>query len=80
MIQLEKVKPISPALMEEVGMSWHTDPDGQPYVADEIVQVTEAEVDAYYNAANELYDMFVEAAQRHRQRPLSGTRHSLQSG
>lgn len=63
MIQLEKVKPISPALMEEVGMSWHTDPDGQPYVADEIVQVTEAEVDAYYNAANELYDMFVEAAQ-----------------
>lgn len=63
MIQLEKVQPISPALMEEVGMSWHTDPDGQPYVADEIVPVTEAEVDAYYNAANELYDMYVEAAQ-----------------
>lgn len=63
MIQLEKVQPISPALMEEVGMSWHTDPDGQPYVADEIVLVTEAEVDAYYNAANELYDMYVEAAQ-----------------
>lgn len=63
MIQLEKVQAISPALMEEVGMSWHTDPDGQPYVADEIVPVTEAEVDAYYNAANELYDMYVQAAQ-----------------
>lgn len=63
MIKLEKVNPISPSLMEEVGMSWHTDPDGQPYVADEIVQVTETEAEAYYNAANELYEMFVEAAQ-----------------
>jgi glutathionylspermidine synthase len=62
-INLQKVKPISPALMEEVGMTWHTDPDGQPYIADEIVQVTEAETEAYYTAANELYDMFVEAAQ-----------------
>ncbi|MDD5393813.1 MAG: glutathionylspermidine synthase family protein [Thiothrix sp.] len=62
-MHLQKVKPISPALMEEVGMTWHTDPDGQPYVADEIVQVTEAETEAYYTAANELYDMYVEAAQ-----------------
>ncbi|MBU0656682.1 MAG: glutathionylspermidine synthase family protein [Gammaproteobacteria bacterium] len=63
MIKLEKVNPLSPALMEEVGMTWHTDPDGQPYVADEIVQVTQAETEAYYAAANELYDMYVEAAQ-----------------
>jgi glutathionylspermidine synthase len=63
MIKLEKVTPISPALMEEVGMTWHTDPDGQPYIADEIVHVTEGEVDTYYEAANTLYDMFVEAAQ-----------------
>lgn len=63
MIKLETVRPISPALLEEVGMTWHTDADGQAYVADEIVQVTEAEVEAYYEAANTLYDMFVEAAQ-----------------
>ena len=63
MITLEKVKPISPALMEEVGMTWHTDPDGQAYVADEIVQVTEAEVEAYYAAANTLYAMLIEAGQ-----------------
>ncbi|UOG90987.1 MAG: glutathionylspermidine synthase family protein [Candidatus Thiothrix sulfatifontis] len=63
MIQLETVNPISPALMEEVGMTWHTDPDGQPYVAAEIVVVTEAEAEAYYTAANELYDMYVAAAQ-----------------
>ena len=63
MIRLEKVNPISPALMEEVGMTWHTDPDGQPYIADDIVLVTEDEVEAYYEAANTLYDMYVEAAQ-----------------
>lgn len=63
MIQLEKVQPISQTLMEEVGMTWHTDLDGQPYIADEIVQVTEAETEAYYTAANALYDMYVEAAQ-----------------
>ncbi|OQW98953.1 MAG: glutathionylspermidine synthase [Thiothrix lacustris] len=63
MITLEKVQPISPTLMEEVGMTWHTDPDGQPYVADEIALVTEAEAEAYYTAANTLYDMYVAAAQ-----------------
>lgn len=63
MIKLEKVQPISPALMEEVGMTWHTDPDGQPYVADEIVAVTEEEAAAYYEAANAIYDMYVEAGQ-----------------
>lgn len=63
MLTLEKVKPISTSLMEEVGMTWHTDPDGQPYVADEIVAVTEAEAEAYYQAGNDLYDMYVQAGQ-----------------
>lgn len=63
MIQLEKVNPISPEVMEEVGMSWHTDADGTPYIADEIVQVSEAEAEAYYEAANAVYDMFIEAGQ-----------------
>lgn len=44
-------------------MSWHTDTDGTPYIADEIVQVTEAEAETYYEAANTAYDMFVEAGQ-----------------
>jgi glutathionylspermidine synthase len=63
MIKLDKVKPITPQVMEDVGMTWHTDPDGQPYIADELVQVTEAEAEAYYVAANQLYDMYVEAGQ-----------------
>ncbi len=63
MIKLDKVRPITPQVMEDVGMTWHTDPDGQPYIADELVQVTEAEAEAYYVATNQLYDMYVEAGQ-----------------
>lgn len=63
MVQTEKVMPISPALMEEVGMTWHTDSDGTAYITDEIVPVHEDEAEAYYEAANTLYDMFVEAGQ-----------------
>jgi len=47
--------------MEQIGFSWHTDPDNTPYIANEIVQITPKEADAYYEAVNELYDMFVEA-------------------
>jgi glutathionylspermidine synthase len=57
------VAPLSAALMEEIGMSWHTDADGSRYVSDRLVPVSEAEAEAYYAAANDLYDMYVEAAQ-----------------
>ncbi len=63
MIQTEIVKPISNAVMEEVGMAWHTDWDGTPYIMNEIIAVTQDEAEAYYTAANELYDMYVKAAQ-----------------
>ncbi|PIE00808.1 MAG: glutathionylspermidine synthase [Thiothrix nivea] len=63
MIRTEPVKPISNELMEEVGMSWHTDVDGSAYLVNELVHVTEAEAEAYYEAANTLYEMFIEAGQ-----------------
>lgn len=63
MVQTEKVSPISQEVMEEVGMTWHTDEDGTPYISDEIVPVHEDEAEAYYEAANTIYDMFVEAGQ-----------------
>ncbi|MFI0399507.1 MAG: glutathionylspermidine synthase family protein [Thiolinea sp.] len=63
MIQTEIVKPISNAVMEEVGMAWHTDSDGTPYIMNEIIVVTQEEAEAYYTAANDLYDMYVKAAQ-----------------
>ena len=50
-------------LLEEIGFYWHTDPDTTPYVASEIVEISSDEADAYYEASNELYEMFVEAGE-----------------
>jgi len=58
-----KVNPLDNATMEEIGFSWHTDVDGTQYVADELVAISSDEAEAYYTAANELYDMYVEAAE-----------------
>ena len=63
MITLEKVQPISPTLLEAVGMTWHTDTYGQSYIADEIIPVSAAQAEAYYTAANEVYEMFITAGQ-----------------
>jgi glutathionylspermidine synthase len=63
MVEPLKVEPLDKGLMEEIGMSWHTDMDGSDYILSELVQVSEAEAEAYYEAANTLYDMYVEGAQ-----------------
>lgn len=63
MIKPHTVQPISKAVMEEVGMTWHTDSDGTDYLVNEIIDVTEAEAEAYYEAANEVYEMYIEAGQ-----------------
>jgi len=63
LLNTQIIEPVSQELMEEIGFSWHTDPDGSAYVAPELLTVSEAEAEAYYTAANELYDMFAEAGQ-----------------
>ncbi len=63
MVKLKKIEPLSSEYLESIGFKWHTDNDGSPYVADELVVLSEDEANAYYEAANELYDMYVEAAQ-----------------
>ncbi|MDD5051666.1 MAG: glutathionylspermidine synthase family protein [Sulfuricurvum sp.] len=63
MVNLQKINPISDKALEEIGFSWHTDSDESKYVADELVLVTNREAEAYYEAVNELYDMFATAAQ-----------------
>lgn len=63
MVTLQKVTPLDDTTLEELGFTWHTDSDGTHYVADELVKITTDEAEAYYYAANELYDMFVEAAE-----------------
>ena len=63
MVTLEKVKPLTSEFLESIGFYWHTDEDKSPYVADELVVVSQEEADKYYEATNELYDMFVEAGE-----------------
>ncbi|MCD8212523.1 MAG: glutathionylspermidine synthase family protein [Campylobacter sp.] len=63
MINLKKIEPLNKHFLEQIGFSWHTDADNSAYIADEIVEVGRNEAEAYYNAANELYDMFANAAQ-----------------
>jgi glutathionylspermidine synthase len=63
MIKLKKVHPLNDNTLEELGFTWHTDSDGTKYINDELVEVTQKEAEAYYEAGNEIYDMFVEAAE-----------------
>ncbi len=63
MINLRKVTPLPKEALEEIGFYWHTDLDNTDYIADSMIEVSEAEAEAYYNAANEIYDMYVEAGE-----------------
>jgi len=63
MVRLKKVQSLDPAYLEKLGFIWHTDSDKTPYIADELVLITQKEAEAYYEAGNTLYDMFIEAAQ-----------------
>ncbi|WP_264719528.1 glutathionylspermidine synthase family protein [Campylobacter upsaliensis] len=49
--------------LESIGFSWHTDEDGSDYLDNRFICVSKSEANAYYEAANELYDMFIAAAQ-----------------
>ncbi len=44
------------------GWNW-TNQDTLPYLSDELIIVSENEAESYYNAANQLYEMFCEAAE-----------------
>ncbi|WP_370583671.1 glutathionylspermidine synthase family protein [Nitratiruptor sp. YY08-13] len=63
MVKLKKIKPLDKGYLESIGFVWHTDSDGSDYVADEVLVITEEEAKQYADAANELYDMFVEAGE-----------------
>ena len=62
-MKLTPIKVPDNKFLEQIGFFWHTDPDATPYVASEIVEITPDEADAYYDAVNELYDMFTEAGE-----------------
>lgn len=63
MIKLSKIKPLKIEQLEELGFSWHTDSDSSRYISDTLVQITQNEAESYYEAVNEIYDMYAEAAE-----------------
>ncbi len=60
-MNLKKVKALDNKYLESIGFFWHTDEDKTSYVVDEILEVSTKEANAYYEATNELYDMFCSA-------------------
>jgi glutathionylspermidine synthase len=63
MLTLQKTDALDKEYLESLGFVWHTDSDETSYIADELVVISEDEAEAYYEATNELYDMYVQAAQ-----------------
>ena len=62
-MKLEKLKPLTNEYLESIGFSWHTDIDETSYISDSIVSITKEEAQNFYDATNELYDMYCEAGQ-----------------
>jgi len=62
-VKLKKLEPLNLGYLEQLGFVWHTDSDNTSYIADELVVLSKAEAEGFANAANELYDMFIEAGE-----------------
>ena len=62
-MNVSKLKPLTNDMLEELGLEWHTDLDNSDYITNEVVEITQAEADAFYDAGNELYEMFIEAGE-----------------
>lgn len=63
MVKLQQLTPLDDATLEELGFSWHTDEDGTKYVSNELVEISASQAESYYTAGNEIYDMYVQAAE-----------------
>jgi len=63
MLNLQKTTPLDTDYLESLGFVWHTDSDESSYISDELVVISEAQAEAYYEATNTLFDMYVEAAE-----------------
>jgi len=62
-VNLKTTTALSTQYLETLGFVWHTDLDKSPYVSNQLVVLSEHEAEAYYEATNTLYDMYVEAAE-----------------
>ncbi|MDE6885871.1 MAG: glutathionylspermidine synthase family protein [Helicobacteraceae bacterium] len=62
-MNIKEIKPLDKQSLEEIGLEWHTDSDNTDYISNEVVEISKSEAETFYEAGNELYDMFVEAGQ-----------------
>ncbi len=62
-VKLQQTTPLSTEYLESLGFVWHTDADESAYISNALVVLSESEAEAYYEATNTLYDMYVEAAE-----------------
>ena len=62
-MKLKKIEPLDNGYLESIGFGWHTDLDGSRYISNELVSITQDEAEAFYEATNELYDMYVAVAE-----------------
>lgn len=62
-MKLKKIEPLDNGYLESIGFGWHTDLDGSRYISNKLVSITQDEAEAFYEATNELYDMYVAAAE-----------------
>jgi len=62
-VKLEKLNPLTNEYLESIGFVWHTDSDNSSYISDELVVISQTEAETFYEATNELYDMFTNAGQ-----------------
>jgi glutathionylspermidine synthase len=63
MIKLKTLENSPLQTLKEEGWKWMLGEDTLPYVTDDVVLVKENTAVAYYNAANELYEMFIKAGE-----------------
>jgi len=62
-MKLIELKPLNKEYLESIGFYWHTDKDMSDYIDNRVISISPEIAQNYANAVNELYDMFVEAAQ-----------------
>ncbi|HLO43577.1 MAG TPA: glutathionylspermidine synthase family protein [Leadbetterella sp.] len=63
MIKIKTLQNSPLQTLKEEGWKWMLGEDTLPYVTNDIVVVTENTAEAYYKASNELYEMFIKAAE-----------------
>jgi glutathionylspermidine synthase len=62
MISLKHINSLPKEQLESLGWNWLLGEDTLPYVTDKMLVLSNEQVEAYYEATNELYEMYIKAA------------------